>query len=140
MKADTRIFFELRHSGAKAPTKAHAFDACYDLYAPDSVSVPAFSTAVIDLGIAIELSPGWEAQIRGRSGLASRGFVVHNGTIDTLYRENLKVIVHNLSSEDFHFSRGDRIAQIKVGRVWEIEWSLGYVRPTERGGLGSTGS
>jgi dUTP pyrophosphatase len=136
---DTRLIVERRHPDAILPKRANATDACYDLALPEAASVPARATSILDLHLAIELEPGWEAQIRGRSGLATKGIIVHPGTIDHLYRQNLKVIIHNVSDHDLTFAPGDRIAQMKVDRVWEVSLIEATVTPTSRGGLGSTG-
>ena len=136
---DTRVRIELRHPQARLPTQAHPGDACFDLYAPQGLVIPPGATVAVDTGLALELEEGWEAQVRGRSGLAKRGIVVHPGTIDFLYRLNLWVLVHNLSPEPYAVEVGDRIAQMKVSRVWQVEIQEGPVNPTPRGGLGSSG-
>lgn len=136
---DTRVVVERVLPGAILPRKAHESDACFDLYAPAAGSIGAGETGIIDLGLRLELAEGWEAQIRGRSGLAKRGIVVHPGTIDCEYRKNVGVLVHNLSALTFAFAQGDRVAQMKISRVWQVELCEGQVAPTERGGFGSTG-
>lgn len=85
------------------------------------------------------MEEGWEVQIRGRSGLAKKGIEVHFGTIDHLYRLEVKVLVHNASPEPWQVEAGDRVAQMKLARVWSVELEEGQVTPSERGGLGSTG-
>ena len=139
LKADTRLIVELRHPQAQLPRKAHPSDACFDLFLPEAAVVEPKETKALDLGLALQLEEGWEAQIRGRSGLAKRGFVVHPGTIDHLYRQNLWLIVHNLTDAPFSFRGGDRVAQMKISRVWQVELSSGTVAAGGRGGLGSTG-
>lgn len=136
---DTRVVVQRLHPQAVLPTRANATDACHDLAIPTPVTLAPRSTTVIDLGIAIQLEAGWEAQVRGRSGLSTRGIVVHPGTIDHLYRLALKVIVHNISDSPHAFDAGQRIAQLKIERVWNVELVEGAVEPTSRGGLGSTG-
>lgn len=124
---------------AVVPRKANPTDACFDLVCPEAARVEAGQTVALPTGLALELPPGWEAQVRGRSGLAKRGIVIHPGTIDHLYRLELRVLVHNLSGEVWEVQAGDRIAQMKIDRVWEVELVEGPVAPTGRGGLGSTG-
>lgn len=136
---DTQLTCELRQSGAQLPKKAHPTDACFDLVSPKSVCLPAGETYLLDLGLGIQLQEGWEAQIRGRSGLAKRGIVIHPGTIDHLYRQNVGVLIHNLSGRQFCFSAGDRIAQLKINKVYNVNLVEGHVQPTDRGGFGSTG-
>ncbi|HCK83133.1 MAG TPA: dUTP diphosphatase [Hyphomonadaceae bacterium] len=96
-------------------------------------------------GIAIALPPGFEAQMRPRSGLALKhGITCLNspGTIDADYRGELKVILVNLGQEAFVIRRGERIAQIVVAPVTQGEWRVvETLGETTRGagGFGSTG-
>ncbi len=136
---DCIVKVELIRENAKLPQKAFPTDAAYDLFLPESVVVASGQIVALKLGIRLELSEGWEAQIRGRSGLALRGLNVHFGTIDHLYRKELGVIVHNISPDIIKLSEGDRIAQLKFERVWNTELICGVVTDTERGGFGSTG-
>src|ERR1700759_610747 len=80
---------------------------------------------LIPTGIYIELPPGYEAQVRPRSGLAAKqGITCLNspGTVDSDYRGELKVILINLSAEVQTIQPGDRIAQLVVGPVTRVEW------------------
>lgn len=96
-------------------------------------------------GLAIALPPGYEAQMRPRSGLALKhGVTCLNspGTIDADYRGELKVILINLGQEPFVIKRGERIAQIVIAPVTQGEWRVvGALSSTARGegGFGSTG-
>ncbi len=137
---DCKVKVQLVDKGAQMPRKAFPGDACYDLYMPCEAMLKAGQTALFDLGIRLEIPSGWEAQIRGRSGLAKRGVFVHFGTIDHLYRKNVGVIIFNSTAEDVSFARGDRVAQMKLDRIWEVELGEGVVEDTERGGFGSTGN
>ena len=96
-------------------------------------------------GIAIELPPGYEAQVRPRSGLAIRhGLTLLNspGTIDSDYRGEVQVILVNLGQEACRIARGDRIAQLVVARVESPRVvEVAALADTDRGsgGFGSTG-
>ena len=136
---DTQVKVQRNHPAAQLPRKAHPSDACFDLTACQEQSIAPATSGVIDTGLAVEMEEGWEIQIRGRSGLAKRGIVVHPGTIDHLYRLNLKVLVHNTSDTPWEIQAGDRIAQMKVSRVWDVAIVEAPVTSSERGGLGSTG-
>lgn len=136
---DTTVIVQRTHENSVLPHKANPTDACYDLSVPHAVRLAPRSTQVVDLGFCMQLEDGWEAQVRGRSGLATRGIVVHPGTIDHLYRLPLKCIIHNLSDSEHAFEAGQRIAQLKIERVWTVSLQEGEVAPTVRGGLGSTG-
>lgn len=136
---DTRLIIERLNPTAVAPRKANPSDACFDLFAPEATSVPAGERVALGLGLALQIEEGWEAQIRGRSGLAKRGIEVHFGTIDHLFRQELKVLVYNGSGQNWEIQPGDRVAQMKLARVWDVEIVEAAVTPTGRGGLGSTG-
>ena len=96
-------------------------------------------------GIAIAMPPGWEAQMRPRSGLAARhGIACVNapGTIDADYRGELKVILINHGAEGFTINRGERIGQLVFAPVFQARFEeVGELDETERGagGFGSTG-
>ena len=96
-------------------------------------------------GLAFAVPPGFEAQVRPRSGLAAKaGITCLNtpGTIDSDYRGEVKVILANLGDEDFVIRRGDRIAQLVIARCEQAELTIvEALDETERGagGFGSTG-
>ncbi len=130
---------ELLHPNASLPKKAHESDACYDVTAAQEVLIKARSTGMVSLGWAMELQQGWEALLRGRSGLASRGIVAHLGTIDHLYRQEVKVILHNLTDSDYLVKAKDRVAQLTFAPVFPVTIESSKVVETSRGGFGSTG-
>ena len=103
------------------------------------------SSNLIPTGLYVEIPPGYEIQVRPRSGLAfKRGITVLNapGTIDADYRGELGVILINTSSESQTIEPGERIAQLVISPVYQIEWvEVDELGETERGsgGFGSTG-
>lgn len=110
-----------------------------------SITLLPMHRAVVDTGIHIALPSGLEAQVRPRSGLAAKhGITVLNspGTIDADFRGEIKVILINLSKDEFTIKDGDRIAQLVVAPYSRVSWNLvTELDSTERGdgGLGSTG-
>lgn len=102
--------------------------------------------ALVPTGLYVELPEGYEMQVRPRSGLAARhGISLVNtpGTIDPDYRGEIKVILVNLSNQDFELQPGERIAQLVVARFARIAWeSVEELSDTDRGagGFGSTGT
>ncbi|MEN3001037.1 MAG: dUTP diphosphatase [Armatimonadota bacterium] len=118
-----------------------------DLYAAieEPIVLQPGERRLIPTGIRIALPPGYEAQIRPRSGLALQhgiGMVNSPGTIDSDYRGEIGVILINWGSEPFTIRRGDRIAQLVVAPVARIEWEERAQLPeSERGegGFGHTG-
>ncbi len=111
----------------------------------DPLVLEAGSRALIETGFAIALPPGFEAQIRPRSGLAIKhGITCLNtpGTIDADYRGEIKVILINLGEAPFTINRGDRIAQMVIALVVQAEiLQVDVLDETGRGagGFGSTG-
>jgi dUTP pyrophosphatase len=119
-----------------------------DLYSTKNTWIIPGQISVISTGIAISLPKGYEAQIRPRSGLAAKhGITVVNapGTIDSDYRGEIKIILTNLSRQQHQVLRGNRIAQMVINRVEQINWlpvETGLdLEQSERGsgGFGSTG-
>jgi dUTP pyrophosphatase len=118
-----------------------------DLYAAvnEDIILKPLERKKVPVGICIEISKGYEAQIRPRSGLAANyGITLLNtpGTIDWDYRGEISAIVINLGSEDFVISKGDRIAQMVFNKVEvPVVELVDEISDTERGanGFGSTG-
>ena len=141
-----KVRFKKLSPGAIIPTRATPQAAGLDLYSLDDVALRSGSTLVISTGVAMELPWGFEGQIRSRSGLSTKGVHVLNspGTIDSDYRGELKVILHNSNSLLPHYIRaGDRIAQLVIAPVTlaepeEVVELTGTLR--DSGGLGSTGT
>jgi dUTP pyrophosphatase len=110
-----------------------------------AVTLGPLERALIPTGLFIALSPGVEAQIRPRSGLAyKKGITVLNspGTIDADYRGEIGVLLVNLSNEAFVVEDGERVAQMVIAKHEQIDWQeVAELSETERGagGFGSTG-
>lgn len=111
----------------------------------EPVRLAAGERSLVPTGIAIALPPGYEAQVRPRSGLALKnGLTVLNspGTVDSDYRGEVGVILINHSSESHEIRRGDRIAQLVIAPVTQGTWrEVATLDVTARGagGFGSTG-
>lgn len=139
------IEVKVLRDGARLPQKASEHASGYDLYAclPDGpVEVGNFPVR-IPTGLAFAVPPGLDAQIRPRSGLASRGVLSTLGTLDADYRGELFLSLYTLTPEVRHVvEHGDRVAQLIITRLAEVEFALRDELPeTERGagGHGSTG-
>ena len=132
--------------GLPLPAYATAGAAGMDLLAARPLTIPPGGRALVPTGLAIALPPGFELQVRPRSGLALRhGIVLPNspGTIDEDYRGELQVILLNAGTEPFTVERGMRIAQAVLAPVTRAAWREVEALPgTERGagGFGSTGT
>lgn len=129
------------------PEYASSGSAGMDVYAAveESVTVEQGGICLVPTGLAIALEPGYECQVRSRSGLALKhGIFALNapGTIDSDYRGEVKVILANFGKEKFGINRGDRIAQLVIARYEHIDWDeRKELDETDRGagGFGSTG-
>ena len=137
----------INHSRFDLPRYATPQSAGMDVRAniDEAVVLRPLERAMIPTGLYVELPAGYEMQIRPRSGLAAKhGITVLNspGTIDADYRGEIRVILVNLSNEEFRIEAGERIAQMVVARHEQVEWELTEeLGESERGagGFGSTG-
>ena len=131
----------------EVPAYATVASAGMDLRAnlAEPVVLKSLERALIPTGLFIELPVGYEAQIRPRSGLAfKKGVTVLNspGTIDADYRGEVKVLLVNLSNENFTVENGERIAQMIIAAHEKVEWEqVETLEETVRGagGFGHTG-
>ena len=136
----------VNESGYAVPSYATELSAGMDLKAniTEPVVLNSLERAMVPTGLFIELPEGYEAQIRPRSGLAAKfGITVANapGTIDADYRGEIKVILVNLSKDQFVINPGERIAQMVIAKYEKIEWEeVSELGQTDRGagGFGST--
>jgi dUTP pyrophosphatase len=115
-----------------------------DLCAVEDAMLEPGVARMVATGLTVEIPPGFEAQVRPRSGLALKHAIsMPNapGTIDPGYRGELRVILLNLGREPYTVRAGDRIAQMIVSRYEAVEWVEGELADSTRGtgGFGSSG-
>lgn len=115
-----------------------------DLCATASVVLEPNVPQAIPTGIAIALPPGYEAQVRPRSGLALKHAITlpnSPATIDPGYRGEIRVILLNLGKQNYTVHAADRIAQLVIAKYEAVEWEEGELGDTSRGagGFGSSG-
>ncbi|MBZ5582207.1 MAG: dUTP diphosphatase [Acidobacteriia bacterium] len=141
-----RIRIQRTHPRAVLPACAHGpeEDAGMDLRAVEDATLEPGVPRLVPTGLTIELPPGFEAQVRPRSGLALRHAIAMPnapGTIDPGYRGEIRVILLNLGREPYTVRAGDRIAQMVVARYERVEWEEGELADSRRGegGFGSSG-
>ena len=141
-----KIRVKLLHAAAKLPAYAHgpAEDAGLDICAVEDARLEPNVPVAVATGLALEIPPGHEAQIRPRSGLALRHAITlpnAPATIDPGYRGELKVILLNLGKAAYQVHAGDRIAQMVIARYEAIEWEENELGESARGegGFGSSG-
>ena len=134
-------------SNNKLPKYETLLSAGMDLraYLEEPIVLKPLQRTLVKTGLFISLKPGYEAQVRPRSGLAlKKGISVLNspGTIDADYRGEIGVILINLSDLDFKIDSGDRIAQMVIAKHETVSWkSVDKLDDSLRGdkGFGSTG-
>lgn len=131
--------------GVELPFKATEGAAGCDVCSIEEVLIPTGKVVSVRTGIRVAIPDGYEMQVRSRSGLARKQVSVANspGTIDSDYRGEIMISLHNFSGETFKVEKGMRIAQLLVAEVPELYFVDAVVdeKETKRGagGFGSTG-
>lgn len=141
------INFKKLHEDAIPFTYTREKDACMDMYALEDTYIIPNETKIIKTGIAVELPKHFEGVVRGRSGLSSKGILIHIGTIDEEYRGDIGVIITNVgyglnASGNFFIKKGDRIGQFTIKPVYRVHFvETNELSNTSRGnnGYGSSG-
>lgn len=139
------VRFKRIHPDAALPSYAHEGDAGMDVRSVEDATIPAGGRLLVHTGLVMALPPGYEAQVRPRSGLALKhGVTVLNtpGTVDAGYRGEVGVILANFGDAPFEVRKGDKVAQLVIAPVTRaLVEETDSVDDTERGagGFGSTG-
>lgn len=130
--------FEKTHDAALLPTKNHETDTGYDVYSVEDKTIPARSSAVVNVGLKFASIPeGYWIKVESRSGLGFKhGISAHPGIIDNAYRGDAGIKLYNHTDTEYQVKAGDRIAQfvIYMNIHMPVEW--GQVEVTDRGGKG----
>jgi dUTP pyrophosphatase len=141
-----KIKIKRLHEDAIIPVYAHGpnEDAGMDLHAVDDATLEPQVAKLVPTGLSIEVPPGYEAQLRPRSGLALKHAITlpnAPATIDPGYRGEVKVILLNLGKEPYAVTKGDRIAQMVIAKYEAVEFEETDLSGTVRGegGFGSSG-
>ena len=131
---------------AKLPEYAHPTDAGADVFSSEDVTIVAGETKIIKTGLKVAIPIGYEIQVRPRSGLSAKtGIRVANapGTIDSAYRGEIGIILHNTSTTPYEIKTGDKIAQLIISPVPMIKWkevaTISDDTDRSTGGFGSSG-
>ena len=140
--SENQFQVKLNYEDAQAPTRGSDEAAGYDLYSYESETVVPKQIKLIDTGISIRVPEGTYGRIAPRSSVSKKGILINAGVIDRDYRGPVKVMVHNLSNDNYVINKNDRIAQlileqIKTRPVELVEELDDTVRG--EGGFGSTG-
>lgn len=131
---------------AKIPEYAHPTDAGADVFSSEDITIAAGETKIIKTGLKVAIPIGYEIQVRPRSGLSAKtGIRVANapGTIDSAYRGEVGIILHNTSTTPYEIKTGDKIAQLVISPVPMIKWkevaTISDDTDRSTGGFGSSG-
>lgn len=144
---DTIVHFELIHPAAKVPTYAHETDAGADVYCVETIEIPAHAQGFkVGVGFKMAMAPGWEMQVRPRSGMSYKTPLrVANapGTIDAGYRDEVAILFDNIGDFPYTIEAGERIAQFVITPVHHFKGivvdDINAISGNREGGFGSTG-
>lgn len=128
--------------GAYMPEKAYKADAGFDLRAPSKVIIPAKSSRIVPTGVHIEIPFGYVGFLKSKSGLNVKNGILCEGVVDSGYTGGIVAKLYNQSNKEKVFEKGDKITQIVILPIPEVEMELvGRLDDTERGngGFGSSG-
>ena len=128
--------------GAFMPTKAHEWDAGFDLKTPKDVYLMNGSSVTIDTGVHMAIPEGYVGMLKSKSGLNVKHGITCDGTIDAGYTGSIRAKLYNDSREPYQFQRGDKITQIVIIPIPKVELiRVDSLEETERGdnGFGSSG-
>ncbi len=127
---------------AKLPTRAHYDDAGLDIYCYEPVTLSPHQTVKVSTGVAYEVPEGYVGLVWDKSSIGGKGIKTLGGVLDSGYRGELFVPLHNMSDEVYVFGAGHKIAQMLIQKVelWEVE-EVDVLSETIRGegSFGSTG-
>ena len=154
MEEEVIIKFVKTHPDAKLPTKAHNDDNCFDLYCVEDTNIKPskrnpignveIASGVVPVGIKVAyITPGYGFVIKPKSGLGFKhNLQPHLGEVDNGYRGDCAVKMYNFGDKRYVFEKGDKVAQIKIEKVYDttIKWA-DEVEEANRGdaGFGSSG-
>lgn len=140
------VAIEFCHPNAKEPTYANPDDAGCDIYAVETTHIAPGATYIVRTGLKVAVPAGWMLSVRPRSGMSAKtGIRVANapGTIDTGYRDEVGIILHNTGNEICTINAGDRIAQFVIEPAPMIKFkkvnSVEEIGQNRGGGFGSSG-
>lgn len=139
-----KIAWKKLHPLAVLPTKAYSGDACFDLYATADLRIIGGEKALVPTGLAFAIPDGYFVKIYDRSGVASKTPLVSlAGVIDAGYRDEIRVVMTNVSDFPYEIKKGDKIAQFAVHKVEDLAFEEVEELPKsdrDKKGFGSSGT
>ena len=137
------IAVEKLNENSILPSRSHCDDAGLDLYAAEGFVIEPGQGKMVSTGIAMEIPKGYVGMIADRSSMAKKGLKTAGGIVDSGYRGEVKVLLWNLSHQNYTVSPKDRVAQILLIPIaTPVVQEVPQLSKTERGagGFGSTGN
>ena len=132
----------LLERGAKMPVKAHDTDGGFDFFTPIAFTLPPRGSASIETGVHMIIPKGWGGLFVSKSGLHHSKDIETTGYVDAHYTGNIRIKLQSHCDREYHFNKGDKISQMIILPVPEVELvEIDELPKTERGnrGFGSTG-
>lgn len=129
----------IKFDGYKCPKRYHYNDSGADVFASESVVIPAYGVKAVPTGVGLVLPDGYDVVIHCKSGLSKKGVFTANAPIDSGYRGQIYAIMYNTTDKPYQVEKGQKIGQFVVRPVIYAQFvdSLGEER--EDGAFGSTG-
>ncbi len=140
LNLNLKLKVERINEEAKLPQRAHPSDAGLDLFANDYYSIPPYGQALVNSGIKMAIPDGFVGLIWDKSGLANQGIKTMGGVIDSGYRGEIKIVIKNLSEDDFNIIPGQKIAQILIQKISLLDIEETSLEDNTSRGAGSFGS
>ena len=119
VRLECKVLFD----GGKVPYRKLTSDAWYDIASAYEVVVPARGSINVSTGVAVACPQGWYMTVEGRSGLGLKGIFPFRGIIDSTYHNELKVVLINLTDEDYTVRSGDRVAQLVIHQQYHADFA-----------------
>lgn len=134
-----RVLFKRLHPAARLPSRAHETDGAYDVYLTEDATVAPGEATRLALGFAAAIPDGYFVRLTGRS---STQFFIRDGLVDSGFRGEWRIAAQNVGREPLSLKAGDRIGQLVVHEVIDVDWEEVEELPvSDRGakGFGSSG-
>lgn len=124
---------------SKLPNRAHYNDSGADLFAINSVTIPAHSVVAINTGVGVNLPDGYDGVVHCKSGLSKNGIWASNAPIDAGYKGAIHAILYNTTDNDFVIDKGTKIGQLVIRPVIYADFVKDLGDERDDGAFGSTG-
>jgi dUTP pyrophosphatase len=129
----------IKFDGYKCPNRAHYNDSGADVFASESIVIPAHSVKAVPTGVGLIIPDGYDAVIHCKSGLSKKGIFTANAPIDSGYRGQIYAIMYNTTDDFYKVEKGQKIGQFVIRPVIYAEFVSSLGEERNEGAFGSTG-